>query len=314
MRFALLIVLFASAAALGCLQADSGPDSPEVGEESGSDVGSSETGTEGVTAPELANGTAFVYARDGPTAPAGSLRIVLASTEETDLLAGASGPDLVGEIVHDRAFLGPVNEAMNPEGVRLFDWPLEEGKTWALTADGFEVSAERARVPGPDGEVEGFEIRGERGNASLAYTYAPSVGFLTSYRLLAGQEPVVELKLEEVTTEDEATWFEQAGQRKACSAWAPDSLKMLEVAEGADAVVAGGWSSRSGTGVLEPPPESDREPVVQRHEGGGRWIYDLVEAEPGTWTLATKSQVPADAGGGRVCLDARAVTWTSVGM
>lgn len=319
-------LLIATAVFVGCLGV--GQEDPEAsgGLNNASDPASSAPGEtpdgasgSGVSRSALETGTAYTYEVDGLTANPGTLTLVVQpSTDHAYLLAGGNRTDLAGEIVHDRPWMGPVDNSLNSadssSGSQLFAWPLSDGKSWTYQEDtGLEVTAHKAQVTTTDGKAPGFRMSGRSGNVSVNYTYTPSVGYLTSYTVADEEVELISLELVEVSTSQSAVWFQPGPQSRACSAWAPNSVKRIEPPGDADSLLAAGWSSRPGQAILHPPPSSGGDPLVQEHGEADRWIYDLVASKSGPWTMATKSEVPAEAGGGRVCLTAIAVSWTDPG-
>lgn len=326
MRPIVVYLVIAAAVLAGCIgtveEGSQTPDGLRQASRSGTSAAGEADGaapTGQAPQPRLDTGTAYTYQTRGLTAISGEVTLVVQpSSDHAYLLAAKQRPHLAGEIVHDRTWAGPVDASLNPAGAgsqaQLFDWPLADGKTWTFQDDiDLQVTARSDQLATPDGEAPGFEIKGQTDNLTVHYAYAPGVGYLTSYTVASGDDTLVSIELAEVSTSESAVWFQTGPRARACSAFVPDSVKQVEVPAEADSLLAAGWSSRPGRAILHPPAASGSDTLVQDHGEADRWIYDLVEAEEGPWTLATKSQVPAEAQGGRVCLTSIAVTWTSPG-
>lgn len=323
MRRLIVYALLVSAALAGCLEDDR--PAPRSATSAGSQASNgtnaaAEGATSEATRPSLAEGTVFVYATEGPTSANGSVRLVVADLDEGGyLLAGGNGTDLAGEIHHDRPWIGPVDERLNPRdeaggSLRLFDWPLRDGKTWTLDAEaGIEVTANRSTVPGPGGEVPGFAVHGGSGSVNVSYTYAPSVGYLTSYAVREADQVLHEATLVEVDGGGEPVWYEAGTSHRACSDWPTDSARRFEVAADRDAIVAASVSTGPGTVTLVPPPAAGDPPHVRALEDPYRWRYDLVPAREGAWTMSAHSRTPTQVSGALVCVSAVAVSWTAPG-
>jgi hypothetical protein len=322
----ILVLLLAGAALVGCLGDDAAPtDAPEAAPEDPPEPEAPQPPetSQGVQAPELAEGTAFTFDAAGAFNRLGSVTVVVASnTSEGYLFTGATPEDLVEEVVFSRAWLGELDASLNRLGDdgepvwRFFDWPLEDGATWTVVEDpDVEVTAERTDVPTPSGPAAGFRIHGEGGDSALEYTYAPEVGYLTSLTWTILDTTLFDLTLTGVGTSETALWYEAGPRASTCgdptsSTPVTPTATTLEVPGDADAVVAASGSVGEGETVAQPPPSANgSQPHVVQHGPEEQWFYDELPGRSGTWELTARGQPGPVAPGTYVCATLQAVTW-----
>lgn len=269
-------------------------------------------GTSATPAPDLEPGTAFVYAAGGHWDLVPSFTVVVAqASDEGYLLTGQTRTDLVGEVFLERAWFGVRDAELNreptdghPEGWQLFDFPLHDGKTWYRGQQ--RVTAHAAPVPTPDGTEPGYVMTlggGPGDDYGITYTYAPSVGYLTSYTYTWNGRSMFDISLTEVTRSETWTWYEE-GPVHELSAARGTEVEPFQQAPGYDHLVVYAGGSE-GTVAMVSPPELSRTPWTYQVDGKHEaFTGTLLEATQGSWTLAL--QKPQE---GHAYLGTVAVRW-----
>ncbi|MDX1612046.1 MAG: hypothetical protein R3185_06725, partial [Candidatus Thermoplasmatota archaeon] len=201
----------------GCLTGQAGPGPAEGPDAPGARVGQGQDAPDasGVPAPTLRPGTAFTFATAGLQDGEEEVTAVVArSGPDGYLLAGADQGDLATGIAFSRWWLGPVDAHLNPQhpetGERMdhiLSFPLYNGKTWPL--GNHNVTARAAPVPVPGGLAEGFEMRWGYGRGNLTWTYAPSIGYLTTYQWEEKGTVLEAARLTDVGQASAWTWYEE---------------------------------------------------------------------------------------------------------
>lgn len=306
----------------GAGPAGTGDGAEGTGGADGTGADAPDAGPGPTAAPVLAEGTKLTYRGEGLFNVDGTFSIVVQppSPEAPDggegyLFAAAGPADLLEEVVWDRVWFGPQDASLNPvvggeSPPRLFDFPLEDGKTWQW--DGrpdWPVEARSADVALPDGGTEpGFEMTMDAGGQGTrwTWTYAPSVGYVTRLTSADDGATYYDLTLESVDRADGWTWFEPATDTTGVCAGGdgPAGQATLTVSGASSVVISTGILGR-GTAAVTPPPTSQMGPVTWLWpQPSDDWGYDLVDGADGDWTLAAASPDTY------ACAFARAVTWT----
>lgn len=315
MRVLLLSLLLLTAGVAGCMSDDEDPsggagDGSGAGDDgsdqgSGSGPGDQAPRETGIPAPSLQPGRAWTYEATGVYDTGTTLTIVVAeATDEGYLFAGKDPADLVEEVAWDRPWQGPMDAELNPadgDGPRLFDFPLDDGKTWRSGDQ--TVTARIGQIPHPDGPRVGLIMSAATGDGSRTWTYDPQVGYMTSYQSTQGNTTYLQLNLTEVTTSETWTWFEPHDQAFTDGS-TPGTLEVSSDATGV-VVSAGGWGGGQAQLV---PPLTGPSPATYQFTDEERWTYDVYEAAEGSWHLTAQS--PPD---GLGYIQATAVTWTGPG-
>ncbi|MEA3199567.1 MAG: hypothetical protein QOE90_995 [Thermoplasmata archaeon] len=154
-------------------------------------------------APDLPVGRSWTYHAKTRYDSRTEITIVVASKNATGyLFAGATADDVLEPLAWGRFTHGPQSLGLNPteDAVRLFDFPLEEGKTWTFTGN-LTVTARATRA--------GWTMSGATDHASVTYAYAPSVGYLTSMDWRVRNATFVELGLARVGIASKWVWAER---------------------------------------------------------------------------------------------------------
>lgn len=313
MRALVLALLALTAGLAGCMgdgeDPDAAPDDGTDREDRAGDPGSGrDTGSQretGIPAPTLPVGRAWTYEATGVYDTGTTVTIVVAqATDEGYLLAGKAPGDLLEEVSWDRPWQGQVDLELNPageDGSTLFDFPLDQGKTWEDR--GATVTARIGQIPHPDGQRIGLIMSTETEDGERVWTYDPQVGYLTSYRSTRGNTTYLQLNLTETTTSETWTWFEPHAQAFSDGS-APGMLEVPGEATGV-VVSAGGWGGGQAQIV---PPLTGPAPATYQFTDQERWTYDTYEAAEGSWQLTAQSP-PQGLG----FIQATAVTWTGPG-
>lgn len=319
MRAVRLLVVVALAGALaGCLGGDEAPDSPEdpetgpqapgdgnggdgsggSGEDPDGDGGEDEASAR---RPSLSPGLAWRYNVTGHAAAVDETTVVVARAGQAGyLFAGSSPSDLHGEVTRNRSWLGWQTEGLNPkgDGPRLFDFPLEDGKTWS-SPEG-TVTAERAEIEAPMGTFEGYRMTVDGVNRT--WTYAPDVGYLVTYEEGRDEVPMVRLGLESVGTRANATWYTSEATLRLDG----PGDGTADVAN-ASAIVLAGGGDPGATVAATAPTTSQQGPWVTQVREGSSWAYERRAPAEGTWRLSASA--PPE---GTVGAALAAVTWTEL--
>ncbi len=300
-RALVVAVLLLAMPLVGCLGSDQDP------------LAATQEAPEGTPAPDLASGTAFVYQAGGHWDLVPSFTVVVAqASDEGYLLTGQTRQDLIGEVFLERAWFGVRDAELNraptdghPEGWELFDFPLQDNKTWHRGQQ--TVTAHKSPVPTPSGTELGYVMTvggGPGDDFVIEYTYAPSVGYLTSYTYTWNGRPVFDITLTEVTRSDTWTWYEQ-GPVHELSADRGTEIRPFSQTPGYDHLVVYAGGSE-GTLATVTPPSLDTGPWTYQVDGKHEaFTGTLLEATEGTWTLTL--QKPQD---GEAYLGTVAVRWT----
>lgn len=314
----LLVVLVLAAALAGCLTGDEDPDAPEGPGSSPEppDDGSDGTGgsgdlddeppdpgeeEHGARRPSLSPGLAWQYNATGRAVASDEVNVVVARAGQAGyLFAGATPEDLHGEATRNRSWLGWQTEDLNPkgEGPHLFDFPLEDGKTWSTPAG--TVTAERETLDTDLGSFEGYRMTVD--GVDRTWTYAPAVGYLVSYEETRGDATMVKLELEAVDTRENATWY------------TPESAVHLQGAndgtadvENASTVLLAGGGDPGATVSVTPPATGMQGPWITQVRDAPSWAYEEREPVEGTWRVSASAPPEADVGAALV-----AVTWNEL--
>lgn len=312
MRALLLALVLLAVPLAGCAdQAPTEPEGPEPpdgdptevpGERSGD--GMATVQVTGLPRPALEVGQAWTYQATGVYDTQATVTVVVAeASEQGYLLAGVGPEDLLEAIAWGRAWHGPVDAELNPQGdgqAVLFDFPLTDGKTW--TSGERTVTVELTDVPHPDGPREGARMTVGSEQGTTTWTYEPTTQYLTSYTSTWGGTTYLELTLTGTSRSPSWTWYEDHG--RASTADGPASLAVPDQAE-AVIVSAGGWGG--GQAQLLPAPTGP-PPESYRFLGEEAWTYELLPAIAGDWTLA--AETPPD---GLGYITAAAVSWIGPG-
>lgn len=324
MREGFLCLLLLTAGLAGCLSGTS--EEPSTAEPA--DPPPTEPATESpnrtaaVPAPSLSTGLALIYEATGLWDRVGTVTVVVASNgTEGYLFAGQERVDLVEEMIFSRPWMGRLDRTLNPLDDQgdpywtLFDWPLEDGKSWLMDDDPeLEVTATRGSIPGPDGSREGFAISGSREEAAVRYTYDPEIGYVTTFQEDWQGRRVLDLELVEVRRAEQAIWGQVEGETGTCgdpTASTPPSSpgSRLDVPPEADAVFASAGSIGEGRTVVSPPPGNGSEPWTHEHEPEEQWLYTAFDPIEGSWMLSATGRPDAVQPGTYTCVSA---AWASL--
>lgn len=315
MRASFLALVLLSAAMAGCLTGeradrDTG-DSRDSdlfvpGEDDGDgDPVDGDPNRSFASAPTLAEGLVWTYELSGASAHADELGVVVARANASGyLFAGRSPADLPGEVHADRPWLGAQSTDLNPTDhpARLLDFPLVDGKTWSWGEA--DVTASRSEVPSLDGPASGFEMTVEDGGLTRTWTYAPEVGYLTSYREASDGTTLVELTLADFGTRSNATWYRSLGSHRVDGAGSPGSVA---VGGDADALVLGLAGDRGSQATVSPPATSGMGPTLYQVRDATGASYDRHPPAEGDWQL---SSTPPPNGSMQASLTS--VAWTEI--
>lgn len=300
--FVLLLLL------AGCTAQTPRPTNPSTAANPGSDAP-----IIGVAAPTLPLGRAWTYRASGINDVEPEITIVVAPAQHGYLFAGADEGDLTGQIIWPHPWFGPRDANLNqpPDGVargmKWFDFPLVDGKTWTLWADGPVATAQAASVLTPKGSEPGFSIAAQDGDQTMEWDYAPSIGFFTHY-LQQGETKSVDLRLHLVDERTTYAWYERGPHQSVEWNGGPESRPhgTLVVPAGYDAVLAIAFGDPGVHGAIVPPEGAAR---TWSFEGDGccseqdDWTPVLFPATPGNWELLMSGE---EAYGG---METAAVKW-----
>jgi hypothetical protein len=283
-----------AALANGTLPAEDAASSDRVGDERQAPAS--------VPAPDLEAGWSWTYATAGVYNTGDAFTIVVAEAgPDGYLFAGAGPEDVVEDVVWGRTWFGPMDRdlVLDPQRasgtfpeahIVLFDFPLEDGKTWDSGAA--TVTARATDVPGPNGlTLPGFKMT--LGSDGPTWTYAPSIGYLTSYR-----SNVLDIVIDEVGTSDSWTWYEP-GPR--VSAWMLHADTMDVPAE-SDAVIASAGGQGAAAATVTPAPGG--VPWTFQTSDTYGYEYVILPANEGAWSASAVAGAGSTGG-----VDAVAVTW-----
>ncbi len=129
--------------------------------------------------------------------------LVLHATQGGYSVAAADRNAAIVDQYFDQFFVGQLDTDLNPVdqdgGFQMFDFPLEDGKTWTTQVTTQNGSADLAMTVSK-GPGATFEIVGEADGASVAYTYSPQAQWITSYTFTATdfngeQRPLLQMEL-----------------------------------------------------------------------------------------------------------------------
>ncbi|HEX2022146.1 MAG TPA: hypothetical protein VHH36_05495, partial [Candidatus Thermoplasmatota archaeon] len=290
-------LLLALALALpGCLDGDAAAPAPATPTAGCDACGADATPQPAVTPPPV--GRSWTYETRGVYDTQSAFTLVLAKLgPDGGLVAGATEADIEETIAWERPWAGPTDAQGNPERAKLFDWPLEDGKTWQAW-EGLQVTARAATVQTPSGPEDGFVVEGGKEDRRTAWEYAPSVGWLVSYRFERGGEAYIDARLVSMGTAASWVWYERGPFAAVESGDAP---AVLEVAEGYDAVVATGGGTTGRSDLVAP----DGSAWSWQAGAGETWTARTLPATAGAWALAAVAP-PTD---GFSYMQAEAVRW-----
>lgn len=319
MRALALALLLLAAPLAGCLSGedastDDGPSGPGSGPgdgdgagDDGNGTGSQDEGPRPAPLPSLGPGAAWTYESTGLWNVPEDLTIVVArASSKGYLFAGGAPIDLVEDVHWNRTWLGPQTLELNPRGgdeeIRLFDFPISDGKTWS-SRDG-TVTAEATTLETPLGTFEGYQMTLEGTDTNATWTYAPRVGYLVTYTAELGDQTVLDLALKSVQARENATWYTAHGRALALGGPSSGSIEVPSEANTVS-IVAGGRDG--GQVTVFPPATSQQAPWTFEAEGEERWIYDRRPPAEGTWRMTVNHGPSGYAGGGIA-----AVNWTTL--
>lgn len=316
MRAPVLAILLLSAALAGCLtgeQADEDDDGDSrdsdlfiPGEDDEAELPGEDGSNRSFSSPPvLSEGLVWTYDLGGTTAHAEELGVVVARRNASGYLFGGTEPaDLPAEIHGDRPWLGGQSSDLNPTGSDrvLFDFPLVDGKTWSW-ADA-EVTAERGEVPTIDGTTEGFEMTLASGELERTWTYAPGIGYLTSYTESLAGTTTVELTITDIGLRSNATWYRSLASLRISGAGPPGAIS---VGDEADALVLGLTGDRGSQATVSPPLTSGMGPTSYHVQAAYGGAFDRHPPASGDWRLTT---TPPPTGSMEASLTS--VAWTEI--
>lgn len=316
MRAPVLAILLLSAALAGCLtgeQADDDDDGDSrdsdlfiPGEDDEAELPDRDGSNRSFSSPPLlSEGLVWTYELGGTTAHAEELGVVVARRNASGYLFGGRGPaDLSAEIHGDRPWLGGQSGDLNPTGDDrvLFDFPLVDGKTWSW--GDVEVTAKRGEVPGLDGSTTGFEMTFTSGELTRSWTYAPEVGYLTSYSESRGGTTTVELTITDIGLRSNATWYRSLASYRVSGGGPPGSIS---VDEDADALVLGLTGAQGSQATVSPPLTSGMGPTSYHVQAAYGGAYDQHPPAGGDWQLTS---TPPPTGSMEASLTS--VAWTEI--
>lgn len=296
----------------GCLGSVESEDPPGLPPGDESDVEEeNDTNVSRVEAPDLEEGRAWTYEATGFYNTGEEVTIVVAeATENGYLFAGHEPRDLLEDVAWGRVWQGPMTSQLNPqapdgsERLRLFDFPLQDGKTWPM-GDG-TVTATRTTVPTPDGEAEGFLLEREHEDGSTRWTYQEDLGYLTSYEAVTADTTFLSLDLVRVETLEAWTWYERLGDRVDVGGNQPDAATASVPGQASALVVSA--SAENGSRAVAAPPPPAAPPWMHHVEGQAEWTYEDLPSHAGSWTFSTSGQDGAFA-----WISAQPVKWTGPG-
>ncbi len=266
-------------------------------------------------APALPVGRSWTYASTLLYDPVEQLTIVVAqNTSEGYLFAGGTKEDVVGDAMWGRFWNGPQDRGLRDseegQGFLLFDFPLEDGKSWAYSSR-TNVTAHEATVQTPTGSERGFRIEGEstdedQNQRLIRYEYAPSIGYLASFHFEFNGEAVDTLSLRSMTSASSYVWYSRGPSTGHCSAGNPDippaipppapsPPAKLEVPAGFDAVLASAGATGGGRVIVTQPATAAAPPWQYENAGAEKWGATILPAPEGTWTLTGISAAGSNA-------------------
>lgn len=300
----LLASLFA-----GCLSGAPGPvaDVDDGGADEATDDGAGPADRFEATLPTLAPGTTFTYRYDGPWALQDRFTVVVTTTSDGYLFAGATEQDLYQHVLEGTRLFGHRDAALNrvdDTGARLektFSFPLHDGKNW--TDEGRSWHVQEAEVTTPGGTERGFRIHGIGPERTWVFDYAPSLGMVTHGAETHTERGALwQATLASAGTATEAVWF-------AYTAWAWTGMHTnattLDIGEETEAVLVEAYGDTGTRGWIRAPT---RAPAV--YEGSEGTIHVATHpGETGTWTLGS-----ATAPGSSYALWAIGVDWRPVDL
>lgn len=250
-------------------------------------------------------GRAWTYSATGVYDVDRDLTVVVAEANSSGyLFAAREETSLVGTAIWGRPWYGPKDASLNSERLRLFEFPLADGKRWDLRED-LNVTATAADIRIPGGTVPGFVMQGERESMKVRYEYAREVGYLVRFRSEFEGIVYEEIELTGVGRSADWVWFERGPGAFAGAAGDPAAL--LQVPEGFDVVVASAGGADGGRARLVPPPTAG-PPWGHDADGAEAWIATILPAAAGPWVLAATA--PPDAWS---WIEAAAVRWVRAG-
>lgn len=286
---ALALVVLLAAATAGCLSDEGSPTTaPEDGPQTdpgdgGSDDAPTDDADAGASRPSLAPGIAWRYRTTGTWHAADELTVAVARVGERGyLMAGGSPADLVEETLWNRTWNGWHTTDLNPKGEDapvLFDWPLEDGKTWSTPAG--TVTIEKATVETAAGTFEGYRMTLD-GDVNRTWTYAPEVGYLVTYEQARGETTLLGLELEAVETRGNATWH-----RTPASARVEAAAATIAVDGNASTVLVSGGGDPGATASASPPVDSGQGPWATTVQDEPSWAYERREPAAGEWRISS---------------------------
>lgn len=317
-----MLLLAAALVASGCLSGTEDPN-PQTGS---SDLPGYEAHTrilndaaqesqreaDGLPAPDLEVGTAWTYEASGRWDLTDRFTVVVAeASEEGYLFAGAEPSDLKGEVHLERAWFGHRDAELNrlpspqhPEGWPILDFPLYDGKTWNRGVH--KVTAHAAPVETPSGFEPGYRMSLGDDSFNVTWTYAPSVGFLTSYTYTWEGAPRFDIRLAEQPTLTEALWYE-TGPVAETDDEGEVHAATLDVPDGFDHVMAYAGGTDGAAGTVLPAPGGQAPWLFSVDRTGEAFFAELFEATPGPWTLTASHR-----DGGFAFVWAVAVDWQKI--
>lgn len=261
-------------------------------------------------------GTTWTYAATGGW-DLGERETVVVAQMEGDgyLFAAASREDLHDTIIWGRPWHGNMDANLNPtaelwQDKPFFDWPLVDGKNWTW---GNQIATARSEdVPIIGGTEPGFRVSVAGSSWERSWTYAPSVGWLTSSRWSDGAGDVYEeILLQDVSEGTQGVWYEPGAYGYAGAhsgdpvAVGPNvSVERMTLADGYDEIVFIGLGLPGTTGTVHSPaaPES---PWTYEGAGYWEWSVHVAPAEPGEWAFTHRTTEPDTSIG----VEYRSVKW-----
>lgn len=263
--------------------------------------------------PTHAVGRAWTYEGDEQYNEDAAFTVVVARADRDGyLFAGAAEDDVVYAALWGSPWIGERDLDGDPEGVNHLDFPIEDGKSWALN-ERMTVTARARDVRTPMGTERGFVIEGTSERSRVSYDYSPSLGAITRYEggPLEG-DPWDVVRLTGVAENSEWVWYERGELVVVAN---PHEPQAFELDEGFDAVLASAGGSGGGRALVVPP--GGAQPWSVEFGDDEDWRHATFDAVAGQWSaevlgepyVEDAPELPADAPIGWAYMHLAPVRW-----
>jgi hypothetical protein len=180
--------------------------------------------------------------------------------------------------------------------IRLYDWPLTDGKTWTTSWFGEEVTVRAAfdeEIEGPLGEEPGFVLRMSYGDAEdefLRYDYVPSLRWWSEFRFESGAVVTVEDAVRGWGGRVVMVDAEERVRFGGSGVLGPAATRSFAVSEADDALIievrASGRAVLMELALRDPDGSSQYSISRRALTGGSSYNFDVVaDLQPGSWVL-----------------------------